>query len=162
MYSNFPCLIDGASEKLIAHDQDVHLHARGSKPHAAARHSDHGGKPKTLKLVVGKSAFIGETVASVENIPTDFELSQNFPNPFNPATTIRYGLPRDERVTLKIYNLLGKEVATLLNNERKLAGNYAAIWDGRNNRGEVVASGIYVYRIQAGNYHKSRPMVLLQ
>ena len=118
--------------------------------------------PKSLKLLVGKSEFIGETVASVENIPTEFELSQNFPNPFNPTTTIRYGLPRDEWVTLKIYNLLGKEVATLLNNERKTAGSHVAIWNGRNSQGQIVASGIYVYQLRAGEFSFTRKMAMVR
>ncbi|TDI93487.1 MAG: T9SS type A sorting domain-containing protein [Caldithrix sp.] len=132
---------------------------RDNTRYAVAGSEEH---PKSLKLLVGKTEFIGENLASVQTIPSDYELSQNFPNPFNPATTIRYGLPRDEMVTLKIYNLLGKEVATLLNNERKLAGNYAAIWDGRNNQGQVVASGIYIYQLQAGEFSAIKKMVYVR
>ena len=106
---------------------------------------------KQLKLVVGKHDFVDEKLAEARAIPTTYELSQNFPNPFNPATTIRYGLPKAERVTLKIYNLLGAEVATLVNDEPKAAGYHAAIWDGRDGNGRVVASGVYVYRLQAGS-----------
>ena len=118
--------------------------------------------PKRLKLLVGKTEFIGENLASVQTIPSDFELSQNFPNPFNPETTIRYGLPREEQVTLKIYNILGKEVATLLSNERKAAGNHVAIWDGRNRRGQLVASGIYVYQLRAGDFSAIRKMAYVR
>jgi len=108
-------------------------------------------QPKQLKLVVGKHDFVGEKLAGAQLIPTSYELSQNFPNPFNPATTIRYGLPQAERVTLKIYNLLGEEVALIMNDELRAAGYHAAIWDGRDKNGKVVASGVYVYRLQAGS-----------
>jgi len=84
-------------------------------------------QPKQLKLVVGKGDFVGEKLAEAQAIPATYELSQNFPNPFNPATTIRYGLPKGERVTLKIYNLLGEEVALIMNDELRAAGYHAAI-----------------------------------
>lgn len=118
--------------------------------------------PKQLKLVVGKRSFVDEKLAEAQAIPTTYELSQNFPNPFNPATTIRYGLPSAERVMLKIYNLLGAEVTTLVDNEPKAAGYHAAIWDGRDKNGRVVASGVYVYRMKAGSFSKSKKLALLR
>jgi hypothetical protein len=75
--------------------------------------------------------------------PTTFALDQNFPNPFNPATTIQYQLPSDSRVTLKVYDVLGREVTTLLNDIRP-AGYHDAQWDAGN-----VASGVYFYRLEA-------------
>ncbi len=107
--------------------------------------------PKALKLVVGKREFIAQQVAEINLIPATYELSQNFPNPFNPVTTIRYGLPQAGRVTLKIYSVLGEEVATLVNDEQKPAGYHVTIWDGRDRNGVYVASGVYVYRMQAGS-----------
>lgn len=89
-------------------------------------------------------------------------MSQNFPNPFNPATTIRYGLPQAEKVTLQIYNVLGEEVVTLLSDERQEAGYHAAIWDGRNREGRQVSSGMYVYRLRAGNSVMTKKMLLVQ
>jgi uncharacterized delta-60 repeat protein len=118
--------------------------------------------PKQLKLVVGKRDFIDEKLIGVQAIPTTYELSQNFPNPFNPATTIRYGLPSAERVTLKIYNLLGAEVATLVDNEQKPAGYHAAVWDGRDGARGRVASGIYLIRMRAGNFVRTRKMLLIE
>jgi hypothetical protein len=117
---------------------------------------------KQLKLVVGNREFVDEKLAEARAIPTTYELSQNFPNPFNPATTIRYGLPSAERVTLKIYNLLGAEVATLVNDEPKAAGYHAAIWDGRDKNGRVVASGVYVYRMQAGSFVMTKKLALVK
>ena len=119
-------------------------------------------QPKGLKLVVGKHDFVGEKLAEAQTIPATYELSQNFPNPFNPATTIRYGLPKAERVTLKIYNLLGEEVATLVHDELKAAGYHAAIWDGRDKNGRVAASGVYVYRLQAGSFVMAKKLALVK
>jgi len=118
--------------------------------------------PKRLKLAVGRSDFIAEKLDGIQLIPTTYELSRNFPNPFNPATTIRYGLPQAERVTLKVYNLLGEEVVTLLDNAGKKAGYHIAIWDGRNKNGQLMASGIYVYRMQAGSLIMTKKMALVK
>jgi hypothetical protein len=76
--------------------------------------------------------------------------------------TIRYGLPKAERVTLKIYNLLGAEVATLVDNEQKAAGYHAAVWDGWNKTGRVVASGVYVYRLRAGSFVMPKKLALVK
>jgi hypothetical protein len=95
-------------------------------------------------------------------MPQVYALHGNFPNPFNPATTIRYDLPKPERVMLKIYNLIGEEVATLVNDEPQAAGYHAAIWDGRDKNGRVVASGVYVYRMQAGSFVMTRKLALIK
>ncbi len=118
--------------------------------------------PKNLKLVVGKMDFIQEKLAQAQLIPARYELSQNFPNPFNPVTTIRYGVPSAQRVTLKVYNLLGEEVATLMHDEHKAAGYHVAIWDGRNQAGRMVTSGVYVYRLQAGQITMTKKMALIR
>ncbi|MBI5474928.1 MAG: choice-of-anchor J domain-containing protein [Ignavibacteriae bacterium] len=81
-------------------------------------------------------------------LPTTFDLAQNYPNPFNPATTIRYALPEAVRVNLSIYNLLGQRVAELTN-EVQSAGYYNVVWNGRNDAGSQVATGVYFYRIEA-------------
>jgi subtilisin family serine protease len=95
------------------------------------------------------------------NIPREFNLSQNFPNPFNPTTTIRYALKEDVRVKLAIYNMLGQEVRTLVN-EHQPAGFKEVVWEGTNDNGQRVASGIYIYRIVAGNYIDLKKMILLK
>ncbi|MCG8606266.1 FG-GAP-like repeat-containing protein [bacterium] len=131
-----------------------------NKPHffVAGVGEDH---PNRLKLLVGRSDFVNELLPAQE-IPTDFELSQNFPNPFNPVTSIRYGLPREANVTLKIFNILGEEVTTLLNEEPHSAGFHIAIWDGRNRPGRRVASGVYLYQLIAGDLREMRKMVLVR
>jgi photosystem II stability/assembly factor-like uncharacterized protein len=81
-------------------------------------------------------------------IPTTYALDQNYPNPFNPITTIRFALPKLSNVTIKIYNIIGQEVATLVEGVRE-AGFYTQQWNGRNQYGNQVATGVYFYRIEA-------------
>ncbi|MEZ4745917.1 MAG: alpha-amylase family glycosyl hydrolase [Calditrichia bacterium] len=93
--------------------------------------------------------------------PLQFALAQNYPNPFNPTTAISYQLPSISDVNLKIYNTLGQLVKTLVS-QKQSAGNYAVQWDGTNDLGERVASGIYIYRLQAGDFIQSRKMILMK
>lgn len=95
------------------------------------------------------------------SIPTDYALSENFPNPFNPQTKIRYQLPQKGNVVLKVFNLLGQEIRTLVN-EDKSAGFYEVQWDGTDNLGQGVSSGIYVYRIQAGDFIQTKKLAVLK
>ncbi len=91
-----------------------------------------------------------------EGIPIVYDLAQNFPNPFNPSTTIRYQIPQDGIVTLKIYDILGSEVVTLVN-EEKLSGKYEV-----NFNASSLASGVYIYKIQSGSFINSKKMILLK
>jgi sugar lactone lactonase YvrE len=88
--------------------------------------------------------------------PTVFTLSQNYPNPFNPSTTISYALPQAGNVTLKVYDVLGREVATLVN-ENKVAGSYAAMFNA-----DKFSSGTYFYKLQAGNFAQTKKMLLVK
>jgi len=94
-------------------------------------------------------------------VPEKFALEQNYPNPFNPSTTIAYQLPSAETVRITIYDLTGRNVLELLN-ETKEAGSYTAKWDGRNQLGGQVASGLYIYQIQAGQFTQSRKMLFMK
>ncbi|MCF7902161.1 MAG: T9SS type A sorting domain-containing protein, partial [Candidatus Marinimicrobia bacterium] len=94
-------------------------------------------------------------------IPTKFALHTNYPNPFNPTTTIRYDLPERSTVSLVIYNQLGQPIRTLVNSEQ-LAGFQSVMWDGRNNVGQQVGTGIYFYQINAGKFNQTRKMILLK
>jgi hypothetical protein len=91
----------------------------------------------------------------------DYVLVQNYPNPFNPSTNIAFQLPKSEHVELKIFDVNGREVRTLVD-ENLHAGWHAAIWDGRNDFGRAVASGIYFYRMRAGKFTQIRRMNLLR
>lgn len=90
-----------------------------------------------------------------------YSLAQNYPNPFNPTTTIGFTVPEAVQVELKIYNLLGEEIRTLVNGAQT-AGLHTAQWDGRNNAGQLVSSGVYVYRLFAGDQVLSRKMMFLR
>ena len=93
--------------------------------------------------------------------PQGFRLEQNYPNPFNSETVIRYGLPADGPVELAVFNTDGQHVATLVKGLRR-AGNYALRWDGRDNRARTVASGIYIYRLRAGELMQTQKLTLLR
>jgi hypothetical protein len=118
-------------------------------------------QPKRLHLAVGKKEFINRIIEN-RPVPTAFELSQNFPNPFNPATTIRYGLPANATVTLKVFNLLGEEVATLMSDEDQRAGYHVAVWDGRDRWNAPVAGGVYLCQLRTGGYAMVRKMLLVK
>jgi hypothetical protein len=94
--------------------------------------------------------------------PDDYVLEQNYPNPFNPSTTIRFSLPVDKKISLKVYDILGNEVKTLLGSEELAKGAYEVTWDGTNNFGSRVASGTYIYTLKYGNFSKSMKMTLLK
>ncbi len=109
------------------------------------------------------SLFIGTDVddEASDGLPETFELSQNYPNPFNPATTIEYALPRQAHVLLNVYNSLGRRVATLIDADRP-AGVHRVVWDASDDAGSRVASGVYFYRLIAGEKIESRKMILLK
>lgn len=95
-------------------------------------------------------------VEQISGLPQDFNLSQNYPNPFNPTTNIEYSIPQESFVQLKVYDILGNEVATLVNEEQS-AGTYKADFSGND-----LASGMYIAKLQAGGYHKTIKMSLLK
>ena len=98
---------------------------------------------------------------SSTNIPEQFILYPNYPNPFNPVTTIRYDLPDDAHVTLTIHDLMGREVITLVD-EPKTAGSRFTQWNARDEQGRAVSAGVYLYKIQAGDFVDTKKMVLLK
>ena len=121
--------------------------------------SDPGGNQSSvLRADAVKIGMVDESLAADDNdtSPKEYQLSQNYPNPFNPLTVINYQVPKEGMVTIKIYNVLGKEIATLVN-EYKKSGRYHTEFNGSG-----IASGVYIYRIQAGEYTASRKMVLLK
>jgi hypothetical protein len=92
--------------------------------------------------------------------PSKSEALQNYPNPFNPSTTISYKIQSQCRTTIKIYDLIGKEVAILVN-EEKPAGKYEVVWNGKDNSGKKLTSGVYFYKLIAGTFIQTRKMLLL-
>ncbi|MCH8305227.1 MAG: choice-of-anchor D domain-containing protein, partial [Candidatus Marinimicrobia bacterium] len=112
--------------------------------------------PKRFKLLIGESGYIGENNDGISVIPNTYSLSQNFPNPFNPTTTFIYSLPEAVHVNIQIFNILGERVATLVN-EQMNAGSHMIRWNAGN-----IATGVYFYRIRAGNYHAVKKMVFIK
>ena len=106
-----------------------------------------------LKIPLGT---ISQVDISNQNIPETYSLKQNFPNPFNPSTTIRYSVPKAGFITIKVYNILGELVSTLINEYRQ-AGNYEIKFNGSN-----LSSGVYFYRMQAGNFVEAKKLILLK
>jgi hypothetical protein len=112
-----------------------------------------------INIEVHKSMVTG--INDLPQLPTTFDISQNYPNPFNPTTTIKYQLPMVSDVKLIIYNVLGQQVRSLLNGQVE-AGYHSVVWDGRNQEGQAVASGIYIYRFEAGDFQKTMKLMLLK
>jgi hypothetical protein len=90
-----------------------------------------------------------------------FGLGQNYPNPFNSSTRIKFSLPKREHLQLTIYDILGREVRTLIDDDRP-AGNYDIFWDGRNNDGDDIASGVYLYQIRTSDFASTRKLLLIK
>ena len=119
---------------------------------------------KSGEDVVINDAAISKLSVSLNQIPEEYALEQNYPNPFNPSTKIKYSIPsviasgtkQSQLVTLKVYDLLGNEVATLINEERQ-AGSYEIQFDASG-----LASGIYLYKIESGSFIKTKKMILLK
>ena len=114
------------------------------------------GTPGNLDIFVGSPA-VRYALEMPENLV--YELSQNAPNPFNPTTTIRYTLSEASDVRLVIYNVLGQPVRVLVNGAQG-AGVYNVVWDGRDGQGHEVTSGVYLYRLVAGEHLAVRKMIL--
>ena len=98
-------------------------------------------------MVAGEENAVQEYLASV--MPEEFQLGQNYPNPFNPTTKIPVALPVDSEIELKVYNILGREVATIFSGQIQ-AGRHLFEWNGRNSAGNRLSSGVYFYRLTAG------------
>jgi len=112
-------------------------------------------KSGDYSLLVGTEGYILEKKSNL--LPKDYVLYQNYPNPFNPTTTIRFALPKDGNVTLNVYNMLGELVAGLIDNKVYEAGYHEVEFVG-----SAVASGVYIYRIQAGEFVVSKKMILMK
>lgn len=104
---------------------------------------------------------IGTSIEDEALLPSDFALHQNFPNPFNPQTTIRFQLPKKDHVQLEIFDILGRKISTLFNGI-KSAGSHAFEWNGQTNSGQSAPSGIYFYRLATSETSVTKKMVLVK
>jgi hypothetical protein len=117
-------------------------------------------KSRHLKLVIGDHEFVQNNSDGISLIADEYTLRQNFPNPFNPHTTIIFSLPKSEEVQLEIFNTLGQKVKSLITGDHLDAGFHSIEWNGLNNRGQSVATGVYIYRLTAGNVVKTKKAIL--
>ena len=130
--------------------------------HDAARYVPRTNLPQCARIAGGPTGVRWiEGSAEEESRPTGFSVSQNYPNPFNPATEFRFDLPRASRVKIEVFNILGQSVKTLVN-EEMAAGSYVVDWDGNDEKGVHVSSGVYFYRMRAGDFSDIKKMVLLR
>ncbi|HPG40862.1 MAG TPA: FlgD immunoglobulin-like domain containing protein [bacterium] len=140
----------GAHKWTEAGDYDIVAYARS--------------KVDTLNYITSDPLTVSVSATGIEDgkaLPTEFKVAQNYPNPFNPETTIKYQVPKSVHVSMNIYNINGQKIRTLVN-EEKQAGYYSVIWNGKNDSGVAVASGIYIMQIQAGDYMKVIRMSFLK
>ena len=147
------------------------LHSAQLKGSSAPIRIDVGHLQKELDVpidisyqFIGKDSRMigsGNTVHEIMPVPTEFALHNNYPNPFNPTTTINYDLPQDGSVRLIIYDVMGREVTRLVNGFTP-AGYHSVRWDARNKMGENVSAGVYFYHLQSGTFVKTQKMVLLK
>ncbi|MFQ6009388.1 MAG: T9SS type A sorting domain-containing protein, partial [Candidatus Zixiibacteriota bacterium] len=122
-----------------------------------------------VTIALGNNPVFVEKLSSVTSVEEetsslllkDFYLGQNYPNPFNPQTTIEYHLPKTGHVILRIYNLLGQEVKTLVDGNQP-AGRYSVTWDSRDQGGKEVASGVYFYRLTSGSFSQTKKLLLFK
>ena len=121
------------------------------------------GRQKTsMKVFVGTTAFVTAKTDEIKQaLPETFALGQNYPNPFNPNTTLKFDVARSGDVSIAVYNVLGQRVRELTNKYYE-TGKYSIQWDGKDNLGRSVSSGVYLYRIQTKEYTKTRKMLLLK
>ncbi len=120
------------------------------------------GQLETNDLTVILDPSVGIETNTVGNaIPEKYQLSQNYPNPFNPTTRLDISLPKAGQVSLKIYNIAGQLVATLID-DHMAAGQYQLTWDAHDDAGNQLTSGIYLYRLSAANFSETRRMILLK
>jgi|GEM_PF-4901461 len=122
---------------------------------------DENGNESPLSASVTAIASSPVGIDPITGMPVSFELYQNFPNPFNPSTTIVFDIPEPATVNLAVYNMLGQVVRTLVAGKLE-AGRQNVQWDGKNEFGERLSSGVYLYRIEAGNFVQTRKLVLMK
>ena len=115
-------------------------------------------------MILGVCEYLGLDLSKIQNeetMPSGYSLHQNYPNPFNPVTKLRYDLPENSHVNITIFDILGREVKTIVNQYQN-AGYRSITWNATNDHGHSVNAGVYLYRIQAGNYTLAKKMVLLK
>ncbi|HRQ55735.1 MAG: T9SS type A sorting domain-containing protein [Ignavibacteriaceae bacterium] len=113
-------------------------------------------------VLFGDTTNVVTSVFDLSEIPDQFSLYPNFPNPFNPLTTIKFDLIKSETISLIIYDIMGREIRRLIDNDFYHHGSNKIVWDGRNSGSQLVASGVYYYKLSVSNASKTRSMILIK
>jgi hypothetical protein len=119
-------------------------------------------KERRFRIIVGTKEYMRANSAGIAVYPSDYALRQNFPNPFNPNTTVIFALPKKAEVSLEVFNILGQRVRTLLRKEERKEGYHVMEWDSRNDQGVRVASGMYIIRFMADGHVKLKKAMLIR
>jgi len=143
--------LDHAAASYVAEGGSVQVFVNGQRAYPNAPWEGNGSRVRLERLFSNPADIV----------PESYALQQNFPNPFNPSTVIKFELPVAGHATLTVYNVLGQEVRTLAD-DFYVTGSHEVEWDGRDNSGRQVSSGVYLYRLQAGDFNQTRKMVLLK
>ena len=116
---------------------------------------------KNLKITLKGDMFVISAVKGLSTAIKTFELLQNYPNPFNPTTTIEYQLPKTGNVEIKVFSINGQLVKTIESTHQTI-GSHTVTWDGRNNNGQTIASGLYIYQVVFENSVLSKKMMFIK
>ncbi|MGA9295064.1 MAG: choice-of-anchor D domain-containing protein, partial [Ignavibacteriaceae bacterium] len=116
----------------------------------------------SYRIITGNEEYAKKHSENIPLVPLEYSLSQNYPNPFNPTTNINYQLKEMSKVTLEIFNILGQRIRVLIDNQEENPGQYRVMWDGTNQAGSRVATGVYIYRLRANSFVNSKKMILLK
>jgi hypothetical protein len=161
-YTSFVAMHGGSTQSLIGDTVSLYLPQDGlyfDVTFLSYSGGNSGGGFSYSRTAVTTSVDMITDDGSV--LPDEYALHQNYPNPFNPVTTLRYNLPENRLVNITIYDMLGRKVKTLINQNQD-SGHKSVIWDATNDFGKPVSAGIYLYQIQAGEYISTKKMVLLK
>jgi len=162
--SNSPGIMYSSEPDVVRGEGRSYLYSNDFKTGGWDYIKDSNTRGNISKILVRAYISTGELSTVQEGntvIPHGFNLEQNYPNPFNPFTTIQYRIDYDSEVSIVIYDLIGNEIKTLIN-EYKPQGQYTASWNGQNNSGQIVSSGIYVYMLRSGDFIQTRKMAYLK
>jgi hypothetical protein len=114
------------------------------------------------RLIIGNEEYAKQNAEQIPLVPLEYALFQNYPNPFNSTTNIMYNLREKGQVTVEVFDILGRRVKVLANNESQNPGTHKIQWNGKNTNGNYTSSGVYIYRIRANEFSDSKMMVLLK
>jgi hypothetical protein len=148
--------------KLIKLMAKVKAGVNGSSPLTFLDFQFNEGDPYVAKIDGSVHVRDVTAIRVIDWVPSHYVLDQNYPNPFNPTTMISFGLPSQTSVTLEVYNILGMKVRTLIAGQRMNAAKYSVEWDGKDNSGMTVPSGVYLYRLHTDKFVAAKKMVLMK